>query len=172
MTSTTPTRASEDPAIASALAQAFATVRRNAATFAGSYPDDTTRDGRYPLRPAGDGFAEGANLGWTTSFWPGALARLRPHRRRRMRDERSPTCPASRAGRDGEDLDTHDLGFLYTLSCVAAWRHSGDADARRRRRWRADHLMTRVLEPAGIIQAWGDLSDPAAARAARSSTAS
>ena len=24
----------------------------------------------------------------------------------------------------------------------------------------ADHLMTRVLEPAGIIQAWGDLDDP------------
>ncbi len=38
--------------LAPALDAAIATVRRNIATFGDSYPDDTTRDGRYPLRPA------------------------------------------------------------------------------------------------------------------------
>jgi unsaturated chondroitin disaccharide hydrolase len=61
---------------------------------------------------------------------------------------------------EGQDLDTHDLGFLYSLSCVAAWRLTGDEDARRAALAAADHLMTRFLEPAGIVQAWGDLSDP------------
>ena len=63
--------------------------------------------------------------------------------------------------RDEVELDTHDLGFLYTLSCVAAWRLLGDEDARAAALLAADHLMRRFLEPAGIIQAWGDLSDPA-----------
>jgi unsaturated chondroitin disaccharide hydrolase len=58
------------------------------------------------------------------------------------------------------DVETHDLGFLYTLSCVTAWRQTGHDRARRAALAAADHLLTRVLEPAGIIQAWGDLADP------------
>jgi len=60
-----------------------------------------------------------------------------------------------------QDVDTHDLGFLYTLSCVAAWRYVGDDDARATAVRAADQLLTRFLEPAGIIQAWGRLADPA-----------
>jgi unsaturated chondroitin disaccharide hydrolase len=145
-----------------AIADALATVRRNAATFGGIYPDDTTLDGRYLPRPPKDGFGEGANRGWTTSFVPGmqwlawefssdaslldaALAHARDFERR---------------VRNGEDLETHDLGFLYSLSCVAPWRLLGDEAARTAALLAADHLMVRVLEPAGIIQAWGDLANP------------
>ncbi len=45
----------EIPAIAGldrALEDALSTVRRNVRTFGGAYPDDTTTDDRYPLRPA------------------------------------------------------------------------------------------------------------------------
>lgn len=152
-------RASVDRAIA----QVFDTVRANIDSFGTRYPDDTTRDNRYPLRPAVPGFAEGENRGWTTSFWPGmqwiaweltgdeafrdaALAHAVDFGRR-VREER--------------DLDTHDLGFLFTLSCVAPWRLLGDDDARASALAAADHLMTRYLPSAGIIQAWGDLADPA-----------
>ena len=58
-------------------------------------------------------------------------------------------------------IDTHDLGFLYTLSCVAADRLTGNAAARRTALQAADHLLTRYFEKAGIIQAWGDSNDPA-----------
>jgi unsaturated chondroitin disaccharide hydrolase len=61
---------------------------------------------------------------------------------------------------EGDDLDTHDLGFLYTLSTVPAWRLLNDEGARDAALLAADHLMRRLLEPAGIIQAWGDLTDP------------
>ena len=149
--------------VENALAAATDTVRRNIEAFGAAYPDDTTSEGKYLLRPATDTFAEGANRGWTTSFWPGmmwlagdvtgdpvfheaALAHAADFERRLYGDE---------------DLETHDLGFLYSLSVVTAWKQTGDE------RWRTagikagERLMTRFLEPAGILQAWGDLSDPA-----------
>jgi unsaturated chondroitin disaccharide hydrolase len=163
MTSTTPAPAPDNSTLDPDLARALATVRRNARAFGARYPDHTTRDGRYPLRPADNGIAEGGNSSWTTSFvsgvqWLGweltgdtefrdaALAHTRDFARRVHAEE---------------DLETHDLGFLYTLSCVAAWRLLGDEEAREAALLAADHLMRRFLEPAGIIQAWGDLSDPA-----------
>jgi unsaturated chondroitin disaccharide hydrolase len=149
--------------LAPAVDAALATVRRNIAAFGDRYPDDTTRDGLYPPRPATAEFAEGANRGWTTSFWPGTqwLAfELTGDVAFRAAGEGHVADFARRVAQ-GEDLQTHDLGFLYTLSCVAPWRLLGDETARTAALSAADHLMVRFLEPAGILQAWGDLSDPA-----------
>ncbi|GLJ80797.1 glycoside hydrolase family 88 protein [Microbacterium imperiale] len=152
-----------DPAaIEAAIAAALTTLRRNIETFGLSYPDDTTDGDRYPIRPAAGGFAAGANRGWTTSFWPGMMwiaweltgdAFFRDAGLAHAED-------FARRVRDEEDLDTHDLGFLYTLASVAPYRLLGDEDARASALDAADHLMRRFLEPAGIVQAWGDLSDP------------
>lgn len=149
--------------LSAAVEAALATVRRNIPAFGDAYPDDTTRDDRYPVRPATPEFAEGANRGWTTSFWPGMqwLAyELSGDETFRTAAERHAVDFARRV-HAGEDLDTHDLGFLYTLACVAPWRLTRDEDARKAALAAAEHLMGRFLEPAGIIQAWGDLSDPA-----------
>ncbi|MHA7134833.1 glycoside hydrolase family 88 protein [Oerskovia turbata] len=149
--------------LAPALHAALVTVRRNVAAFGDAYPDDTTHDGRYAPRAATQDFAEGANQGWTTSFWPGMqwLAYevtgdpvFRAAGGRHVAD-------FARRVEDGQDLETHDLGFLYSLSCVAPWRLLGDEGARAAALAAADHLMGRFLEPAGILQAWGDLDDPA-----------
>lgn len=163
MTSTPPTQERTALAAEPALAGALSTVRRNIATFGDLYPDDTTRDDRYPLRPAEGIFPEGGNRGWTTSFWPGAqwiaweLTGDDVFRDAALRH----AADFERRVRNGEDLETHDLGFLYTLASVAPWRLLGDESAREAALLAAEHLMTRFLEPAGIIQAWGDLSDPA-----------
>ncbi|MFC8921815.1 glycoside hydrolase family 88 protein [Cellulosimicrobium sp. NPDC057127] len=149
--------------LAPAVDAALATVRRNIVAFGDRYPDDTTRNGLYPPRPATPEFPEGGNRGWTTSFWPGMqwLAfELTGDVAFRTAGERHVADFARRVDQ-GEDLQTHDLGFLYTLSCVAPWRLLGDETARRAALSAADHLMVRFLEPAGILQAWGDLSDPA-----------
>ncbi|MFT4284749.1 MAG: glycoside hydrolase family 88 protein [Protaetiibacter sp.] len=162
MTSTTPAPAQDDPTLAAALGKSLATIRRNIAAFGDSYPDDTTRDARYLPRPAANGVGEGGNHGWTTSFWPGMqwLAwELTGDDAYRVAAERH-ARDFERRVREEEDLDTHDLGFLYTLSCVAPWRLEQDAAARDAALLAADHLMRRFLEPAGILQAWGDLSDP------------
>ncbi|HEX5859100.1 MAG TPA: glycoside hydrolase family 88 protein [Microbacterium sp.] len=163
MTSTPPAQGTSARTVERAVAAALETVRRNIPAFGDSYPDDTTTDGRYPLRPAAGGIPEGGNRGWTTSFWPGTQWLAWQHTGDVVFRDAAARHAAdfARRVRAGEDLDTHDLGFLYSLSSVAAWRLLGDEDARDAGLLAADHLMRRFLEPAGIIQAWGDLSDPA-----------
>ncbi len=57
-------------------------------------------------------------------------------------------------------LATHDLGFLFEYSSLAAWRFFGDNLAKKDALEAVDLLMERYYSNAGIIQAWGDLSDP------------
>lgn len=161
MTSTSPAPG-RTVAIDSAIASALATVRRNIASFGGDYPNDTTENNRYELRPEAGGIPLGGNRGWTTSFWTGLkwlaweLTGDDEFRDAALVN----AADFARRVRAGEDLDTHDLGFLYSLSSVPAWRLLKDDDQRAAALLAADHLMLRFLEPAGIIQAWGDLSDP------------
>lgn len=153
----------DSAAIEAAITAALTTLRRNIETFGLRYPDDTTDGDRYPIRPAGNGFPAGANRGWTTSFWPGMMwIAWEVTGDAFFRDAGlAHAADFARRIRDDDDLDTHDLGFLYTLASVAPYRLLGDEDARATALAAADHLMRRFLEPAGIIQAWGDLSDPA-----------
>lgn len=58
------------------------------------------------------------------------------------------------------ETDTHDLGFLYSLSCVNVWQLTGNAAARDIALHAAEMMMQRYNPTAGIIQAWGDLTDP------------
>jgi unsaturated chondroitin disaccharide hydrolase len=129
-------------------------IKSNIAVFKGLYPGPASVNGIYPLIE---------NTDWTSSFWPGMLylawestgdevfsktgASLVPCFRERL-DRRIET-------------ETHDLGFLYTLSCVAPWRLLGNRTARETAIRAADLLLLRYHEKAGIIQAWGALEDPA-----------
>src|SRR5690242_4287360 len=56
-----------------AVAAALRPVDANLVAFGDRYPADTTEHGHYPLRPMPDGRPTGANIGWTTGFWPGML---------------------------------------------------------------------------------------------------
>ncbi|MFI5896320.1 glycoside hydrolase family 88 protein [Actinoplanes sp. NPDC051513] len=141
-------------AVAAAVAAALRTIDANLAAFGDRYPGDTTIRGRYRPR---DG-----NVGWTTSFWPGVLwlaSSLTGEAR--YSDAAAAHVPSFASRIAGKvDVDTHDLGFLYTLSCVVPWERLGDQVARAAAVDAAAHLVTRVLPAAGIIQAWGDLGDP------------
>jgi len=152
-----------DPRIDAAVTDVLVTLRRNIDGFGLRYPDDTTDGARYPVRPASGDFAAGANRGWTTSFWPGMMwiAWETTGDDVFRRAGLAHLADFARRVRDEDDLDTHDLGFLYTLAAVAPWRLLGDPEGRAAALDAAEHLMRRFLEPAGIVQAWGDLSDPA-----------
>ena len=54
-------------------------------------------------------------------------------------------------------MKTHDLGFLYTLSCVAQYKVTGDKKARDAAVLAADNLAVRFREKGQFIQAWGEL---------------
>ncbi|WP_072569750.1 glycoside hydrolase family 88 protein [Enterobacter sp. SA187] len=131
-------------------------IRRHLTEFGDKFPAEAAVDGRYPLTE---------NVEWTTSFWTGQLwlawemsgdAVFRELAEKHVR-----SFGARIAGR--QDTNTHDLGFLYTLSCVAAWRLTGNRDARGFSLLAAEALLERFHVRAKIIQAWGDLKDPAQA---------
>jgi unsaturated chondroitin disaccharide hydrolase len=121
---------------------------------------------RFPAPSSSNGVYEAIdNVEWTNGFWTGMLwlgyqlcgdEDLRAGAQTQVR---------SFTHRIEKQIGTdhHDLGFLYSLSCVAAWKIGGDAAARASAIKAAELLRTRYLPVAGIIQAWGDLNDPAQA---------
>jgi unsaturated chondroitin disaccharide hydrolase len=99
---------------------------------------------------------------WTTSFWTGMLwlaYEVTGDEKYRKVAEIQLQSFKKRI-EEKIETDTHDLGFLYTLSCVAAYRITGSEEAKATALKAADELMTRYFEKAGIIQAWGNLEDP------------
>lgn len=148
--------------IQTATAAALTTVDRNLQAFVDTYPADATENGRYPVRRARHGYPEGSHTGWTTGFWAGQLwlaYDLTQDAKYREAGDIQIERFADRL-RESIDLDHHDVGFLYTLSCVAAWRRTESQLARETALQAADQLMTRFLPGAGVLQAWGALDDP------------
>ncbi len=139
--------------MASARNHVLTLIRRHLIEFGDKFPAEAAVDGRYPLTE---------NVEWTTSFWTGQLwlawEMSGEEVFRDMAEKHVRSFGARIAGR--HDTNTHDLGFLYTLSCVAAWRLTGNRDARGFSLLAAEALLERFHPRAKIIQAWGDLKDP------------
>ncbi|WP_263730735.1 glycoside hydrolase family 88 protein [Cellulomonas sp. SG140] len=162
MTAPGTTPGPEGSARATAALRALETVHAGLTAFAGWWPSDTTTDGRYRPRAAAAGQPIGSNTGWTTSFWSGQLWlawQLTGDPRFRDAGLHQVADFAQRL-EAAVDVDMHDLGFLYSLGCVLPWRLTGTEPGRAAGLAAADHLMARVLPSAGIVQAWGDASDP------------
>ncbi|MDR3167700.1 MAG: glycoside hydrolase family 88 protein [Treponema sp.] len=129
-------------------------IRNNIAVFKDSYPAPTSVNGIYPLIQ---------NTEWTSAFWPGMLyLAFESTGDELFLKTGESLIPNFRERLDrGIGIETHDLGFLYTLSCVAPWRLRGNTAARETAILAADLLLRRYHEKAGVIQAWGNLEDPA-----------
>jgi len=56
--------------------------------------------------------------------------------------------------------DHHDMGFLYSLSCIAAYKLCGSVEGRKAALIAADVLLERFHEKGQFIQAWGKLGMP------------
>jgi len=137
-----------------AIGAALAAVDRNLAHFGDQFPEPSSRAGIYPAM---------ANTEWTNGFWTGQLwlaYELSGAERFRAAAERHVTSFDERQRRRIA-TNHHDLGFLYSLSCVAGHKLTGSEVARDAALGAAELLMERFLPAAGIIQAWGDLNDPA-----------
>ena len=145
-----------------AVASALQKLDTNLGTLGDRFPHDFTFQNVYPPRRPMNGYSEGGNFGWTTGFWTGMLwlaHELTQDARFREVGERQVKSFHDRI-RYRRDCDTHDLGFLYSLSCVADWKLTGHELARQAALEAADYLMTRFLDGPGIFQAWGSMLDP------------
>nr|WP_249292418.1 glycoside hydrolase family 88 protein [Metabacillus flavus] len=138
-------------------------ISANLEPFTYIFPDDTTIEGLYYARkPEKTGQTRGGNHGWTTSFWTGMIwlaYEITGDKKYRKAAEVHVESFYDRIV-NKSDCGHHDLGFLYTLSCVSGYKLTGNETAKKAALLAADHLMTRYFENAGIIQAWGDLNDP------------
>lgn len=135
----------------STLAEAIENIRRNIPRFGDQYPHNG----------AGMAYVLTENNHWMTSFWTGQLwlayavtgdAEFRHEAERRL---------ASFAYRLVNRIDeSHDLGFLYTLSARAEWQMTGNTAARQLGIDAAKRLITRYHPKGEYIQAWGKMNDP------------
>jgi unsaturated chondroitin disaccharide hydrolase len=128
-------------------------IKNNIAIFKDRYPGPAGVNNIYPLIK---------NTGWTNAFWPGLLFLAWENGGDELYRKAGESFVVDFRERLDKriETETHDLGFLYTLSCVAPWRLFGNTTARETAIMAADLLLLRYHEKAGIIQAWGDLNDP------------
>ena len=107
--------------------------------------------------PAKDRLA--VNGGWTEGFWTGILWRLYDYSKQERFREWAAAYTRELANRKAEMQD-HDLGFLFSLSCVLQHAVTGD-DRMLPHALRAAQRLAARFNPRGrFIRAHGDLSDP------------
>jgi len=102
------------------------------------------------------------NIDWTASFWPGMLYISSEYLQDGSLDEiiENQMKSFERRLENNVELNTHDIGFLYTLTAGAEYRLKRSNRSKQMIKDAADKLMIRYHEKAGIIQAWGDLNNP------------
>ncbi|MEC0372247.1 glycoside hydrolase family 88 protein [Paenibacillus chibensis] len=135
-----------------AIEQTLRTTKANINRFKDQYPHVSHGDGKYQLVNHTD---------WTEGFWSGILW---------LSYEYSKDSDIHRAAvsniqsfterlRLESCLEHHDIGFLYSLSALAAWIIDGEESARQTALQAADLLLKRWRPSAQIIQAWGSEGD-------------
>lgn len=136
-----------------ALDRAVEQVRVNLPLYAGKCQNHSSVDGVYPSCE---------NEQWTCGFWPGELwlAYERTGGRDFLDSATELVGSFDRRIREKIQVEHHDMGFLYTPSCVAAWKLTGDVRARDAAVLAADQLLTRFQEKGGFFQAWGPMGEP------------
>ena len=125
-------------------------VRCNMEYFGTRFPSTATRNQTYGVID---------NIEWTDGFWTGLLWLCYEYTGDDAFKNLALKNVDSFLNRVEKriELDHHDLGFLYSLSCVAGYKLTGSAEGRRAGLLAADKLMERFQEKGGFIQAWGEL---------------
>lgn len=107
-------------------------------------------------------YGEMGNEDWTEGFWTGILWLLYEDTKEEKYLSALDSLLRTFQERVEQNigLDTHDIGFLYSLSTLAGYKITGNEKALELSVRAADRLMERYSEKAQIIQAWGNLEDP------------
>lgn len=129
-------------------------VERNLDRFTAQFPGPNS---------FGNFYEPGPNVDWTTGFWTGEI--WIAYENAKTEEERARLKKAGEIQVDSfleriekrENVDHHDMGFLYSLSCVAAYKLTGMEKAKRAALLAADNLISRFQPVGEFIQAWGEM---------------
>lgn len=118
----------------------------------------------FPGAASRKGFYEpGENIGWTTGFWTGEIwlawenAGSQKEKQRLYHAGQIQIDSFLNRIQHHVDVDHHDMGFLYSLSCVAAYKLTGSLTAKKAAVLAADQLISRFQPVGQFIQAWGEM---------------
>ncbi len=126
-------------------------VKDNLKDFTDSFKKAYSEDGFYHPTP---------NVNWTTGFWTGQIwlaYEWSKAEELKMAGQIQAKSFLDRIDRKVE-VDHHDMGFLYTPSCVAAYKLVGDETAKEAAIKAADQLISRFQPVGEFIQAWGPMN--------------
>ena len=141
-----------DEEINSALDTAAELVKKNTEDFFDCFPTANSENNFY---------GKSYNTDWTEGFWTGEVW-LAYERCGDERLKEAALCQVESFLNRIEkhiNVDHHDMGFLYTPSCVAAYKLTGSEKGKKAALMAADNLMTRFQEKGQFFQAWGAMDD-------------
>lgn len=135
---------------AAALDTACAIVRQNLPMFTDKCQDHSSVNGIYAAVP---------NDEWTCGFWPGEVWLAWEHTGEDAFKQTALAQVHSFAERIDKKIavEHHDMGFLYSPSCVAAYKLVDSEEGKEAAIKAADQLISRFQEKGQFIQAWGAL---------------
>ena len=136
-----------------ALNHVVARIRNNISDFYDTFPAASSINQIYPASENDD---------WTNGFWTGQLwLAYEQTKEAAFKEAALYQVPGFRERLIKRIVvDHHDMGFLYTPSCVAAYKLTGDRLARETALMAADNLMGRFQDKGEFFQAWGKPGDP------------
>lgn len=128
-------------------------IIRNLAQFTDQFQKAYSEDGFYQPIP---------NNYWTCGFWTGEIwlaYEFSGDERLKAAGEKQIDSFLHRIDNKIE-VDHHDMGFLYSPSCVAGYKLTGNQKGREAAIKAADQLITRYHPVGEFIQAWGPMNAP------------
>jgi unsaturated chondroitin disaccharide hydrolase len=140
-------------AVNTALDNACKVLHCNLSDFTDKFQDSNSQNNFYPQTD---------NVEWTTGFCTGEYWLAYEH----TADEAFRTAALSQVDsflnriEKKIDVNHHDMGFLYTPSCVAAYKLTGSETAKKAALLAADNLIARFQVKGQFLQAWGELGAP------------
>lgn len=125
-------------------------VLHNLEEFTNYFPDSNSQNMFYP---------KSDNVEWTTGFWTGEIWLAYEMTGHEELKKAGNIQVESFLHRITEKIDVnhHDMGFLYSPSCVAAYQLTGNETAKKAAIMAADNLMERFIENGQYFQAWGEI---------------
>ena len=137
-----------------AMEEAVRIIRADLSMFTDHFPSSNSFGGFYEATE---------NVEWTTGFWTGAVWLAYEYSKEECFKEAALVQVDSFFERIKNKIDVnhHDMGFLFSLSCVAAYKLAGSERGKEAALMAADHLAERYREKGQFLQAWGNVGEPA-----------
>ena len=138
--------------IVQALEKAAMQIRINLPLYEGHCQNHSSISGIYPVCE---------NTQWTCGFWPGEIWLSYELTGEEIYEKAALKLVESFYDRITNQIEVahHDMGFLYSPSCVAAYKLVKSETAKKAAILAADQLLGRFQEKGNFIQAWGKMGE-------------